>query len=1006
MAPEDRAAMSGFPWRNALLGGGFAAFTYTVLPFFSPDTLGDGATILLMGVILGLAAGVAYRLGPPVVPVVAVVAALTVAIRFSITGTPVVLAVSAGVIVGAELWAIPTWLRRSGAGSLTRIPDVFIVAMIGLVVAFAASVVAALVAVATAPPGAELVGDGFLQVALAWFVDDVFGLVVVMPAVLLMPPPHHWTLRRAPEFLLAAAFSVMSTVYVFYLVDPAAPGYFGWPYLILLGPIWAAIRLGAAASSVIVAFSFWLGVVATVGGNGAFTRSAPEPHDQLFTVELFVTTMGVAILALAVLRDAQRRALVEAESSARLLRDIVDATDTIIFAKDYREREAGRYIVVNRAWSRLRRRSREDAVGSTDLELYPADVADDYRAVDRQVLDSNTSIESQTEETGPDGRTHQFALSKFPLRDDAGRPWGVGGIATDISEVVEAQEREAHQADLLTAVFEFSPTPAVRLLVSGEHRGESRVEVVSANAAMCRMMGAEPGSFHDCDLLVQIHPDDRDAAAGALSRAASPVQGRPTAREQAEVRLRTLDGRTIWALLSAGSVAGAAATAGATELVVQLEDFTARREAEQALAAQALRDAVTGLPNRRALAERLEASLARLRRRPGAVTVFFCDLDRFKDVNDSLGHQAGDRMLVAVAGRLRSALRPEDTLARLGGDEFVAFTEGAMTAEDELAIAQRMMDRLGVPWSHDHAQFTPAMSVGVASTSDPMTTPDELLRRADVAMYRAKESGRNQVARYDKAIDDRVQQAVAVQHDLRVAIDTDTLIVHHQPLVDLRSGAVTCTEALVRLPALNGSLVPPGMFIPEAETTGLIVPMGAWVLDRALEDVVRWRAAGHEMCVSVNVSPAQLSEGFAEHVLERVASLGADPSWLSLEVTEGALIREPVRTGRELTALNRAGVRVALDDFGTGYSSLSWLSQLPVSTVKIDRSFVADLGLDDRKSSIVRAIIEVSHDLGFDVVAEGVETDHQRDWLLAAGCDRGQGYLFGHPVPAAQVQLD
>lgn len=1003
MAPRGRAARPRPARRDVLLGGAFTAIAYAVLPALAPRAFSSGSVILLMGVILGLVAGLAFRLGPTAARVMATVAGLTILVRFPLTGAPVPLSLAIGVIVAAEILAITTLLRWRGAGGLQRVPDIFRSLLIALAVALAASLVAMAATVALVSADPNFPEHNLVHLMAAWFVDDLFGLAVIMPAVLLLPSPRKWNLRRAPEFLVAAAAAVLSTVYVFFLVDPASPGLFGWPYFILLVPIWAAIRLGAAATSAITAVSFWIAVVATVDGTGPFTRSIADPFDELLTVEVFVTAMAVAILVLAVLRDERLATLARVEESSRLLREIIDATDAMIFAKDYREpANPGVYVAVNRAWSLLRGRSRHEALGHSDAELYPPEVADGFRQVDRQVLDSNEVVVLEPEDIVVDGDRRQYVVSKFPLRDDSGRPWGVGGIGTDISVVVEARRREQHQADLLAAVFEQSPTPALRLDMGEDVATTGKVEVLAANASMCRLMGAAPGAFSDCDLVEHMHPDDREQAVRVL--VASLEGGSTAPRVPLELRLRTLDGRTVWVLMSAGAVARGSDDESA-EVVVQFEDFTARREAEQALAAQALRDAVTGLPNRRALSERMGTALERLRRRPGTVTVFFCDLDRFKDVNDSLGHQAGDRMLTVVAGRLRAALRPEDTLARLGGDEFVAMAEGITTDLDRQAIADRMMARLHVPWSHEHAQFTPSMSVGVATTSDPDVTPDELLRRADVAMYRAKESGRSQVVQYDKSIDDRVQQAVAVQHDLRSAIDTGTLIVHHQPLVQLQTGHVTSTEALVRLPGRDGSLVPPGLFISEAEVTGLIVPMGEWVLDQALADVVRWRASGRLVGVSVNVSPAQLSEGFAERVLERLDALGAQPDWLSLEVTESALIHEPIRTGRELTALSRAGVRVALDDFGTGYSSLSWLAQLPVSTVKIDRSFVADLGIDQRKGSIVRAIIEVSHDLGFDVVAEGVETPQQRTWLLEAGCDRGQGYLFGRPVPADEVVL-
>ena len=310
-----------------------------------------------------------------------------------------------------------------------------------------------------------------------------------------------------------------------------------------------------------------------------------------------------------------------------------------------------------------------------------------------------------------------------------------------------------------------------------------------------------------------------------------------------------------------------------------------------------------------------------------------------------------------------------------------------------------LQDRLGAPWAHGGQVFRPEMSIGVAITSDADITVDELLRRADLAMYEAKDAGRNRIEVYQRSVDDEIQRAVAIQHDLRKAIDASGLVVHYQPIVRLSDESVVGAEALVRMRSADGGLLLPAAFVPQAEATGLVVPMGAWVLRRALADLRKWRERGFEYVVAVNVSQWQhREEGFASFVLDQAEVADVNPTWLVVEVTETALIHDPVRSGRELAVLSQAGVGVALDDFGTGYSSLSWLTQLPVTTVKIDASFTAELGVDERKGAIVRALVEVSHDLGLNVIAEGVETREQYDRLLELGCDQGQGYLFGVPT--------
>jgi diguanylate cyclase (GGDEF)-like protein/PAS domain S-box-containing protein len=599
------------------------------------------------------------------------------------------------------------------------------------------------------------------------------------------------------------------------------------------------------------------------------------------------------------------------------------------------------------------------------------------------------------------GAERRYHSIKFPLTRADGRVWGVGGISTDITEVIRSQDRELRQAELLRAVFELSPTPAIRMTVS-EGQG---VRVHDANAAMCRLLGATAGRIADCDLLDHVHPDDAETAVEVLSHALDEAAGSiPTGTgtlRQRELRMRTEVGETVWVLMSAAAVSGGSA---GSEIVAQFEDITARRAAEQALSDQAMRDTVTGLPNRRALRERMDAALQRMRRHPGQVAVLFCDLDHFKDVNDSLGHHIGDRLLVEVADRLRSAVRPEDTIARLGGDEFIALGEGLEDPSDAVLMALRLQDKLSAPWLHEGQVFRPAMSIGIAMTDDPDVGVDEMLRRADLAMYRAKEAGRNRVEVYDRSVDDAVQQAVTMQHELRRAIDTDSLEVHYQPIVRLADRELVGMEALVRMRDPEGVLLSPAAFVPQAEATGLIVPLGAWVIQRALADLVSvHRVHGHGTQLAINVSPMQLREdGFADFLLEQMAFAGVSASCLGIEITETALIHDPGRSGRELRRLADAGVRISLDDFGTGYSSLSWLTQFPVNVVKVDKSFTDEVGLDERKTAIVSAVVAVSHELGFTVVAEGVETEEQAARLLDLGCDHGQGYLFGRPLPIGE----
>ena len=364
---------------------------------------------------------------------------------------------------------------------------------------------------------------------------------------------------------------------------------------------------------------------------------------------------------------------------------------------------------------------------------------------------------------------------------------------------------------------------------------------------MCTLLAAEPGRIDDCDLMDHVVPADVATALEVLefARAGRRPRGRPRSARQRELRMRTEDDRVVWVLMSAAAVRGG-------DDVARRSSPSSRTSRRGARPSWRCRTRPCATPSRasRTVAHFTSAWTARsqrLRRHPGMVTVLFCDLDHFKDVNDSLGHHVGDQLLVEVAERLRSALRPEDTIARLGGDEFVALGEGITDPAAAVLMALRLQDKLSAPWVHDEQVFRPAMSIGIAMTTDAEVTVDELLRRADLAMYRAKEQGRNRVEVYERSVDDEVQHAVNVQHELRRAIDTGGLLLLYQPIVRLDTRELVGAEALIRMRGADGRLMSPAEFVPQAEATGLVVPMGAWVVQQALVDLVRLHEVSHDV---------------------------------------------------------------------------------------------------------------------------------------------------------------
>jgi diguanylate cyclase (GGDEF)-like protein len=432
-----------------------------------------------------------------------------------------------------------------------------------------------------------------------------------------------------------------------------------------------------------------------------------------------------------------------------------------------------------------------------------------------------------------------------------------------------------------------------------------------------------------------------------------------------------------------------------------------RFSAEEQLRHQALHDPLTGLPNRALLAERLERALIRARRRTGeSVAVILIDVDRFKQVNDSLGHPIGDELLRALAERLGQKVRAEDTLARMGGDEFVIVAEGIDGEAHAVEVAQRIADAWSAPFAVAGTMLHVEASTGVALSAAGMN-PDALLANADAAMYRAKARRSGAVALYDDDLRERATHQLRTEQGLRRALDEDQLRVHFQPIVDPRTLACSSLEALVRWEHPQQGLINPSAFIPTAEESGLIVPLGARVLELALQQLARWRAdpALAELGVSVNVSAHQLREpGFPGAVAGALERHGIPPHALTLELTERVVLEPCGPAARTASALRETGIGLALDDFGTGWSSLSSLRSLPLSTLKVDRSFVAGLGSDEADACVISGILMMARGTGLTVVAEGVETAEQADELAALGCHRAQGYFYAPPLPAQEAE--
>jgi len=435
----------------------------------------------------------------------------------------------------------------------------------------------------------------------------------------------------------------------------------------------------------------------------------------------------------------------------------------------------------------------------------------------------------------------------------------------------------------------------------------------------------------------------------------------------------------------------------------QLGTVIERKRAQERLAHQALHDPLTELPNRALFLDRLALALARLRRRQSSMAVLFADVDRFKVVNDSLGHDAGDRLLVALARRLRDVLRPGDTLARFGGDEFAVLCEDVPQG-DVIGIAERMMDALAEPFTAVGREVFVSVSLGIAVARDPDQRPEALLRDADAAMYLAKDRGRARFEIFDEAMRDKSTERLLLENALRRAPERGELRALYQPIVRLADGSMVGAEALVRWDHPERGLLEASQFVPLAEETGIIVPLGSWMLTEACREAVSWGGDGRAPAVSVNLSARQLSQpDLVDTVDQALRQTGLDADHLWLEITESVLMEDADTAVEALRRLRALGVHLCVDDFGTGYSSLAYLRRFPVDALKVDRSFVAGLGEDPEDSAIVEAVVSMAHSLRLSVVAEGVETEEQLARLRDLGCELAQGFYFAAPLPPSAL---
>jgi diguanylate cyclase (GGDEF)-like protein/PAS domain S-box-containing protein len=571
----------------------------------------------------------------------------------------------------------------------------------------------------------------------------------------------------------------------------------------------------------------------------------------------------------------------------------------------------------------------------------------------------------------------------------SGSPARVQGAIYDVTDRVLAEQRVESLLREQQAIVENAMT-GIALL-----RGR---RVMHCNQEFARVFGYSRSELVGRSMR-QLFVSEREYAESGLQAVDSLAH---SGIHKTERQMRRRDGALIWTSFTVAAVDREDLAKGT---VMVLQDITEQRTAEEQLIQFAHFDVVTGLPNRVLFRDRLQQAVVQARRNECSAAVLFVDLDRFKVVNDTLGHSIGDGLLQQAGRRLRDAVRASDTVARLGGDEFAVILPDVGAPTFAGTVAQKILEELARPFEIGGREVFVSASVGISLAPQDASEPEDLVRHADAAMYRAKRDGRRTFRFYTRELNARAAHLLSLETDLRYALERGEFQLHYQPKVDVAAGAIAGFEALLRWRRGGGDLVPPADFVPLLEETGLIIPVGVWVIDKACTQLAAWRAAGlPPVRMAVNVSARQFqAPDFTATVREILARTGTPADLLNLEITESVLMQDGERSMAALGALKTMGVRLSIDDFGTGYSSLAYLTRLEIDFLKIDRSFVSDVPSSSNSAAITAAVIAVAHRLGLKVVAEGVERGVQLAFLAAHGCDEFQGYYFSRPVPPEEA---
>ncbi len=680
------------------------------------------------------------------------------------------------------------------------------------------------------------------------------------------------------------------------------------------------------------------------------------------------------------------------EQTRNFLQTLIDHLPVALFVKDGQEERFGQLLMVNKTCEKLFGLNSSQVIGKTGHDLFPQEPAAFYEQKDREAFARGVpeDIPSETIDSYSLGRRILHTI-KVPLYDKNHQPEYLLCISQDITEGHRAEEALRQNEQRFRALIE-NATDIIIIL-------DNQFRFRYLSPSVSRILGYLPEELIDQSFWAIIYPDERQPLAELLNRTLEKPE-----INQSPIEYRCYSSQGTWRVLEA-VITNLLDNPAVKGIVLNCHEITDRKQAESKLQYDALHDSLTDLPNRALLMEQLKQALKRQQRDPERLFgVLFLDLDRFKVINDSLGHLVGDQLLMALADRLEKCKRASDIVARLGGDEFVILLEELTSSESAIKVAERIHRALEKPFLLQNKELFVSASIGIALSSNPhdYSEPTQLLRDADTAMYQAKKRGKNCHTVFEPSMHTHAQKRLQLENDLRRAISHQELVVYYQPIFSLETNCLEGVEALVRWQHPEQGLIPPEDFIPMAEETGIIIALDQWVLKNACCQLCYWQEqfpAFSHLTLSVNLSGNHFSQmDFIEQIVQIIASTGILGQYLKLEITESVLLSNPSSTVKMLARLRKKNIQVCLDDFGTGYSSLSYLDRFPLNILKIDRSFVSNLEVKDSRIAIVRTIVTLGHELGIEVVAEGIETTYQMQFLKALGCHYGQGYYFSRPV--------